>query len=136
MSFTVKYKEITMPHFNQSVKKVYQEHTFDDVKKAYTLKRLVEKIETEQKRFYEMYADIQKTFVVKDDEGKEMLDPEKQDEFRTKVEELGDTEITIEWHALNIDDLAGSKLTALDLTMLEPILDETSVASLQEPQQS
>lgn len=136
MSFTVKYKEITMPHFNQSVKKVYQEHTFDDVKKAYTLKRIVEKLEVERKRFFEMYTDIQKTFVVKDEEGKDIIDPDKQSEFQEKIEALGETEVAIDWHALNIDDLAGSKLTALDLTMLEPILDETSVASLQGPPQS
>ena len=136
MSFTVTYKQITMPKFNQSVSKIYQENTFDDVKKAYALKRLVEKLEVEQKRFYEMYSDIQKKFVIKDEKDNEMIDPKRGDEFAKKIEELGNTEITVDWYMVSLADISEMKLTALEVAMIEPILDAASVASLQESPQS
>ena len=140
MGFKVKFSEITMPTFNQTVGKIYQGQEFDDIKKAYKLKRLVEKIEIHQKSFYSMYQDIQKTFLIDvPAEGEvaatKTIDPERADEFKKKIEELGQTEVDVDWHQMTLNDLEGMKITARDLAMIEPILDPSSLSDLQEVEQ-
>lgn len=146
MGFTVTNKQITMPQFNQTMGKIYQNQQFDDVKSAYKMKRLVQKIETVQKRFYEMYGEIQKKYVIeveqetKNEETgevkKEMvkkIDPERQQEFTNKINELGEIEVEIDWHQLSLKDLEGLKLTAMELTNIEAIL-EADLSELPESQ--
>jgi len=144
MGFKVTFKDITMPQFNQTMAKIYRNQEFKDVKVAYKLKRLVEKLEVHQKSFYQLYADIQKLYVIdvpvveegKEDRMEKQIDPERQQEFTDKINELGTTELDIDWHQMTLDDFEGMKVTASDITMLEPILDASSLSDLQVSVQS
>jgi|GEM_PF-4219906 len=139
MGFKVKYKEITIPKFNQLLSDIYKNQAFDDVRTSYKIKRLVGHIEAAQKRFYQLYSDLQKEFVVEvieknakgEDAKVKKINPEKKAEFSKKIEELGSIETEIPWHKLTLDDIQGLKITAFDLSHIAVILDDSDV--LEEP---
>lgn len=135
MSFSVKYKQITSPHFNVAFQTLSVQTL--PVKVAYNIKKMADRLHQVRKQ---IGADYQKFIVEKfakknedgslahpkDKDGNEMLDqfePDetKKEDMQREIESFGETEITIEREKLILEDLGTAELSAAELSALEPV---------------
>lgn len=142
MSFTMKYSEVTAPHFTHAMQFITQQNL--PVKTAYNIKKITDELQKHKKHISQEYHDeITMEFSKKDAEGKilhpkdengvEMKDQFEQDETRKeecskKLEEFGNRTIEIPRSKLDLESLGKIELSAVHLSVLEPIIQDPEEA--------
>jgi hypothetical protein len=133
--FTVKYKEITSPHFNVAFQNLSVQAL--PVKVAYNIKKMADKLHEVRKQ---IALDYQKEIVEifakknpdgtlahpKDKDGNELKDQFEPDETQKEamakaVDNFGEKTVSIDRQKLILEDLGAVQLSAAELSAVEPL---------------
>jgi hypothetical protein len=142
--FQIKYSEVTAPHFTHAMQFLTQQNL--PVKTAYNLKKITDELQKHKKTISQEYHDeITLVFSKKDaegkivhpkgDDGKELEDQFEQDENRKeecskKLEEFGNRTIEITRSKLDLGSLGSIELSAVHLSVLDPIIQDPETAEV------
>jgi len=124
MAFDITFKEFTTPDFNKTLRRIWQEKRDHDTVEIYRIKRLVDKLMTWQKVFHDKRVELEEKY-----KGLGVT-PENEAAFKKDMIELGDEKITVDWHNLKVEDLAGVSLSAMEIHSIEPLLEEGALEKM------
>ena len=92
------------------------------IKAAYNVKKMLDALQIAKKKIGKEYEEtIYAKYVIKE-EGKPDSMPEDNEDFQKENTVFGDNEVVIDRDLLDIESMGDIKLTARDLSALEPIL--------------
>ena len=122
-------RKITNPSFNRVMNKIVNSEL--DVKICWRLNKVIRKLSIEQKQYTETQQKLLNKYGMKDEDKKLVTDKNgnvefdegKQQEFTLEIDKVLDIEIEVV--KIKLDDLDGIKLTVLELTLVEDLIEES-----------
>lgn len=138
MTFKIKNHQLNNRAFVGALKELGQCNL--EAKVAWNVKRMLKQFDKALSQAGQTYSKVVHEFCQKDENGKLIPQndsegnpipnsftfetPEKEQEFQDRMKDFMVQEYTIESYMLKPEDFEGAKLSATDLTLLEPIIEE------------
>lgn len=136
------YAQLNSDPFNRALFELSTQKNFPNMKAAYSVAKLWRRFEKELGHARTLFTKFADAYYEKDEHGKPVMAekpngitpikiiPEKEEEFKARVEEFLKLEATFDVDPLKIEDLEMLKLAPQTLLALEPIFDSSVFAQL------
>lgn len=107
----------------ESFKKLFAEESFT-IKFKWQLMKVKKAIDAETQQYEEQRIDLVKKYGIDVGNNQLTVQPDKMQEFMSKIGELLDLDVDLRISKIKLEDLEGVKLTAEDMVHLEPFISE------------
>jgi len=131
----VKFRHLNDNNFSAVLAKLANETSWTSFQQAYNVSKLLRRIHKELGLARETHIKMLEQYAIKDEEGKYLAEPEtpgglpykisdeKKDEYEKKMQEFLETEVEIDCQPIDTEELNNIKLTPVEITTIEPILN-------------
>lgn len=123
MPFKISLDHIRNPQFTQVMHRIYTNPVFTSDADSFHLRRLVKEIDKVQQGFAKRAEEACAEYISKGDDGRDKIKEGCHKKVEEALKSLAKEEVTINLNKLPHRVLDGLKLSALDLDLLEPVLE-------------
>lgn len=123
MPFEVTYETLSKPHFRSGLSKVLNADT-KDFKAAYNMGRVGDLLDQRHREAKTTFTKLAKSHGVVDENQNINVTDDKKEAWEKAHEEFLAHTVKVERHKIRIEDIKNVALTPLELTALEPVLED------------